>query len=73
MTILSLPALARHAERHVQTHGPVTVADLLALLTPRAADPERAEAGIRLAVVGGRLVLDRDATLRTPTATEQAA
>jgi hypothetical protein len=73
MTILSLPALARAAEHHVEQHGPTSVDDLLAVLTRRAACPDRAEAGIRLAVIGGRLELDRDATLRTPTSTEQAA
>lgn len=66
MTILSLTALARIAERHVRTRGPIATNDLRDLMTTVAADVDRAEAGIRLAVIGGRLELDRDATLRIP-------
>lgn len=73
MTILSLTAIARVAERHVRTRGPQTSEDLLALLATVAADPDRAQAGLRLAVIGGRLELDADGTLRAAGIRETAA
>lgn len=69
----SLPALALAAEQHVRTNGPLTTADLLTLLATVTTDPDRAEAGIRLAITCGRLELDHDGTLRTTSATENAA
>jgi excisionase family DNA binding protein len=61
VTMLSLPALARAAEHHIRRHGPTTADDLVLALD---ADHEHAQAGIRLALITGRLMLDRDATLR---------
>lgn len=55
MTILSLPAIARLVERHVRDHGPITATDLLAWLKSIDVDQDRAAAGLRLAVIGGRL------------------
>jgi hypothetical protein len=72
LSILSIRALSAIAERHIRDHGPTSVDDLVAQFTDQAVTPERAQAGIRLAVSSGRLTLDRDATVRVPT-TEAAA
>src|SRR3954447_26221530 len=63
----TLPHLARLAERHVQRHGPTDVGDLVDQLGHEAGTPEHAEAALRLAVICGRLQLDRGGTLRIPT------
>jgi hypothetical protein len=63
MPPLSLPVLARLAERRVRRHGPIAADALIAQLAPDASCPDRAAAGVRLAVITGRLVLDRDGTL----------
>jgi hypothetical protein len=66
-TLLSLTALARIAERYVREHGPADAQDALDHVALAAnLDRERAEAGIRLALVGRRLVLDKGAVLRCP-------
>jgi hypothetical protein len=70
-SILSLTAIARLAERHVRARGAVDVDELLELLTLAAggtsvAARDRAEAGLRLAVIGERLRLDRAATIAMP-------
>lgn len=66
-SMLSLTALARIAEREVRDWGPLDVDQVIDHLTVAAGmDTERAEAGLRLAVIGRRLELDRDATLRMP-------
>ena len=54
MSVLSLTALSRLAERHVREVGePVPVEQLVTLLD--CIDDARARAGIRLAVIAGRL------------------
>lgn len=63
-TMLSLTALSRIAVRFVRERGPVDAGDLVDHVTSACGDRERAEAGIRLALIGGRVVLDRDATVR---------
>lgn len=64
--MLSLPALARLAERLVISDGPRAADDLIAKIAAvDLIDRDRAEAGVRLAVITGRLVLDREAVLRT--------
>ena len=63
-TILSLTALARIAERHVRQHGPTDVDQVIDAVELAVLDRDRATAGVRLAIIGGRLVLDRDATLK---------
>jgi ATP-dependent protease Clp ATPase subunit len=63
-TILSLPALARVAERYVREHGTSDVDQVVDHLVLAANfDRERAQAGLKLAVIGRLLVLDRDATI----------
>lgn len=63
---MSLTALARIAERYVRAQGSVDAQDLVALLTEAAnGNRERAEAGLRLAIIGRRVFLDRGATIRT--------
>jgi hypothetical protein len=57
MTILSLPAVARLTERHCREHGqPIMRHDLEKWLVSIDVTPERAEAGVSLAVICGRLV-----------------
>ena len=72
-TILSLPAIARLAERQVRTDGPTTATDLIAWLVTVDVERTRAEAGVRLAVMGGRLALDRGGVLAIPTLAANAA
>jgi len=57
MTVLSLPAVGRVVERHLRQHGqPMPRADLVKWLGTIDVQPERALAGIRLAIIVGRLV-----------------
>jgi len=57
MTILSLPAVGRVAERRLRQHGqPMPQAELVKWLGTIDVAHERALAGIRLAVTIGRLV-----------------
>jgi len=72
-TILSLPAIARLAERQVRTDGPTTATDLIAWLVAVDVDQTPAEAGVRLAVMGGRLALDRGGALAICTLAANAA
>jgi hypothetical protein len=65
-TTRSLPAIARHAEQHIRQHGPTLADDAITELAPHPTDRDRVEAGIRLAVIRGRLMLDRGGTLRIP-------
>ena len=56
MRILSLTATSRYATRLVRKAGePVAPADLVRWLEALDIDTERAEAGIRLALIGARL------------------
>jgi len=57
-TILSLPAVARLAERHVRDNhaGGLPVDELVGWLVRVRVAPDRARAGVRLAVTCGRLV-----------------
>jgi hypothetical protein len=75
-TLLSLPAIARVAERHVRQRGPATRDQLLAWTATVDVASDRAEAGLRLAVTCGRLELavdsERGAIYRVPQPTEQA-
>lgn len=64
-TVLSLTALARIAERHVREHGPADAEDVVDHLFLACGDRERAQAGVRLALLGQRITFDRDATVRT--------
>lgn len=77
MTILSLPAVARVAERHVRQTGPQPPKALLTWLTSIDISRERAEAGLRLATTCGRLELARHdngpATYRLPQNQEHGA
>lgn len=65
--MLSLPALAAIATRYVRQHG-ASDADQVVDHVALAAnfDTERAQAGVRLALIGRRLVLDRGGVLRLP-------
>ena len=57
MTILSLPAIGRLAERHVRQHGqPIPRAALVKWLRSIDVPDDRADAGVRLAITVGRLV-----------------
>ncbi len=72
-TILSLPAVGRLAERYCRQHGqPVPRADLLKQLVLVDIPPDRADAGIRLAVTVGRLV-DTPAGIAIPALDEGVA
>jgi len=58
MSILSLPAIGRLAERHVRQHGqPIPRAALVKFLRSIDVDvpDDRADAGVRLAITVGRL------------------
>ena len=56
MTILSLPAVARLAERRAcELGGMVRLDELLRWLDGAGVRPERAQAGVQLATVIGRL------------------
>jgi hypothetical protein len=69
--LLSSTALSRIAERTVRQHGPTDIAALVDHLALAAhGDTERAEAGIRLGIIGQRLELDRGATVRIRNADE---
>ncbi len=57
MSILSLPAIARLAERHVRQHGqPIPRGQLVKSLEMLDVERTRADAGVRLATTVGRLV-----------------
>jgi hypothetical protein len=57
MSILSLPAVARLAERHCRQHRqPIPRAELLKSLEALGVERSRAEAGVRLATTCGRLI-----------------
>jgi hypothetical protein len=77
MTVLSLTALSRLAERHVREAGggPVPIEQLVTLLD--CIDEARARAGIRLAVIAGRLECATDdeqqPCIRVPDNRERAA
>lgn len=65
--MLSLPALARLAEQLVLDSGPLDADTLIAKLADLdLIVPERAEAGVRLAVITGRLTLGRGGVLVAP-------
>lgn len=73
MTILSLPAVGRVAERHLRQHGqPIPREQLVAWLDSIDVAPERAKAGLRLAITCGRLV-DTPNGLTIPTFDEGLA
>jgi hypothetical protein len=72
MTPLSLPALSQLAEQNIAWRGPLTTDELVQLLAHRAGAIDRAQAGVRLAVITGRLTLDRDATVRLSAIPEAA-
>jgi len=56
MTVLSLVAVGRLAERHIrQATEPVLATALVSWFEHMNVDAERAQAGIRLAVIGARL------------------
>lgn len=71
-TLVSLPKVARSAEQHIRRHGPMHADDIVTELGPEAGTPEHAEAGLRLAIIIGRLALDRDGTIRLPPRQEAA-
>lgn len=74
MTILSLTAVARLAERRVREEGaPVPVAELLAWLGRVDVDQERAAAAVRTAVAAGRLVPAGAVAVRVPATGSAAA
>jgi hypothetical protein len=77
VTILSLSATARIAERHVRQHGPTSRDALITWLQSVDVARDRAEAGLRLAEISGRLELAPDddgaPAYRLPQRTEQAA
>ena len=73
MSILSVPACARLAERHVRQHGqPIARAALVKSLEALDVERSRAEAGVRLAVTTGRIV-DAPNGLAIPTFDEGMA
>jgi hypothetical protein len=76
VTVLSLTALSRLAERHVrQANNPMPISELIAALD--CIDEARARAGIRLAVIAGRLERATDdeqqPCIRVPDNRERAA
>lgn len=77
MTILSVTAVARLAERHVNTYGPTLEAELLHWLERHGVDPERAEQAVSLSPVRGRLVRrtgdDGESLIRRPLDWREAA
>ncbi len=73
MSILSLPAIGRLAERYCRQHGqPIPRAELVKQLASVDVPPDRADAGIRLAVTVGRLV-DTPAGIAIPALDEGRA
>ncbi len=73
MSILSLPAIGRLAERHVRQHGqPIPRAALVKWLTSIDVPDDRADAGLRLACTIGRLV-DTPAGIAIPLDERKAA
>jgi hypothetical protein len=66
MTILSLPAVSRVAERHCrEQRQPIPRTELVKWLTSIDVAADRAEAGVNLAVICGRLV-DTPSGIATP-------
>ncbi len=73
MTILSLPAVGRLAERHLRQHGqPIPRAQLIKALEAIDVPDDRAAAGIRLAITIGRLA-DTPAGIAIPLDERKAA
>jgi len=61
MTVLSLTATSRYATRLVRKAGePVAATDLIRWLEALDIDAERAQAGVRLATIVGRLEATTD-------------
>jgi hypothetical protein len=55
MTLLSITAVSRLAERHVRTYGPQPRADVIRWLERHGIDEERAERGVEFALIRNRL------------------
>jgi hypothetical protein len=79
VTQLSLTAIGRLAEREVRQAGGVLAEhEVLARLRDHDVDPDRARAGLRLALTVGRVIEAEDAedgtyVLALPAKTEEAA